>query len=143
MACFLVTHEVTPAFDPEQLLACEKQVIGHLPREIKWVMSWHLPAQNLLLTHWQAPTEQAVRVAIERSGLCGPLPILRIDPALELYPKRYVARRAAAHLRAPAHPAAHKRPAHGPREMSGAYAESIHSVLQARSAEHQGVRVPR
>lgn len=141
MACFLVTHQVGIDFTPEEWLADEKKVIGHLPREIKWVMSWYLPEKQLMLAHWDAPSEQAVRVALERSGICAHLPILRIEPAVELYPKRYVARRNAAH----AHRArdAHKKPSakhktlsHASRELSGAYAESITSVLQARASAH-------
>lgn len=138
MACFLVTHQVGIDFTPEEWLADEKKVIGHLPREIKWVMSWYLPDQQLMLAHWDAPSEQAVRVALERSGICAHLPILRIESAVELYPKRYVARRNAAHAHRTrdAHKkpsATHKTLSHASRELSGAYAESITSALQTRA----------
>lgn len=133
MACFLVTHQVSGDFSQAEWLANEKKVIGHLPREIKWVMSWFLPEQNCMLTHWDAPTEQAVRVTLERSGICHTLPILKIEPAVELYPKRYVARRNAAHKK---QTPKHKHPSHPTHEMSGAYAESISSTLQARAAAH-------
>jgi hypothetical protein len=130
MACFLVTHRASAAFAPDDLVEMEKRVIGHLPRELKWVMTWYLPQQQLVVAHWDAPTEQAVRVALERSGLLAELPISKIESAVELYPKRYVARRNAAQLRAHrAHSSAHT-----PRELSGAYAESIGTLLQTRSA---------
>jgi hypothetical protein len=140
----MVTHQVGEGFSPDAWLDGEKKVIGHLPREIKWVMSWYLPEQQLLLAHWDAPTAQAIRVALERSGLCKSLPILKIETAVEMYPKRYVARRNAAHARCDReHSAPHKKSAtvhkhahHAPRELSGAYAEAIASVLQVRAAEH-------
>lgn len=138
MACFLVTHQVGADFSAEDWLAREKNVIAQLPREIKWLMSWYLPAQRQLVAHWDAPTAQAVRVALERAGICRALPILKIEPALELYPKRFAARRNASHM----HHAHKKRtrkqqPArHCAREMSGAYAEAISSVLQTRAAAH-------
>jgi hypothetical protein len=141
MACFLVTHRVGSAFSSESWLADEKRVIGHLPREIKWVMSWYLPDKQLMLAHWDAPSEQAVRVALERSGIAAALPILKIETAVELYPKRYVARRSAAHAhkeRVAQKKQARKRKAftHATREMSGAYAEAISSILQVRAAAH-------
>ena len=141
MACFLVTHQVGIDFAPEGWLADEKKVIGHLPREIKWVMSWYLPEKQLLLAHWYAQSEQAVRVALERSGICAHLPILHIEPAVEVYPKRYVARRNAAHAHRAReshkkHPSKQKALSHAARELSGAYAESITSVLQARAGAH-------
>lgn len=136
MACFLVTHQVGSDFSADDWLACEKKVIGHLPREIKWVMSWYLPEQHLMIAHWDAPTEQAVRITLERSGICQNLPVLKIEPAVELYPKRYVARRNAAHTHKK-QPHKTKHPAHHvTHEMSGAYAESISSVLQVRAASH-------
>lgn len=142
MACFLVTHHVGADFSAEEWLAREKKIIGRLPREIKWVMSWYLPAPRQMVAHWDAPTEQAVRVALERSGLCESMPILKIETAVELYPKRYVARRNAAHAHKPhaqhgkaptEHP---KRGPHVRHEMSGVYAESVSSALQARAAAH-------
>lgn len=141
MACFLVTHKVSIDFAPDDCLADEKKVIGHLPREIKWVMSWYLPEKQLVLAHWDAPSEQAVRVALERSGICAHLPILHIEPAVELYPKRYVARRNAAHIHQTRgehkkHAPRQKSLPHPSRELSGAYAESITSVLQARTGTH-------
>lgn len=141
MACFLVTHRVGIDFAPDAYLEDEKKVIGHLPREIKWVMSWYLPEKQLLLAHWDAPSEQAVRVALERSGICTHLPILLIEPALEVYPKRYVARRNAAHAQHTReahkkHTPKHRTLPHPSRELSGAYAESITSVLQARAGAH-------
>lgn len=138
MPCFLVTHEVTPEFSAQLLLADEKKVIRSLPREIKWAMSWYMPERGRLVAHWEAPTSQAIYVALERAGLCRTLPILNIEPAIEIYPRRYVARRNAAHAQgAKGRPPARRvkgRARRLRRELSGAFGEAIASTLQTRSA---------
>lgn len=137
MSCFLVTHRVTPEFTQQILLADEKKVIRTLPRELKWEMSWFMPEAQVVVAHWNAPTSQAIHIALERAGLCRILPILKIEPAVEIYPKRYVARRHAAQASKARtaktrNESNHRRRVQ--RELSGAFAESITAALQTRSA---------
>jgi hypothetical protein len=134
MACFLVTHRLLPELSPARLLAEEKRVIRHLPREIKWVMSWLEPEQELVVTHWDAPTGQCVLAQLEHTGLARLMPVLALIPAVEVYPKRRILRGQPAR-RSPGR-ARRSRP---PRVWSGALAESMSATLQNRSARtHTG-----
>lgn len=137
MSCFLVTHRVTPEFTQQILLADEKKVIRTLPRELKWEMSWYLAEAQVVVAHWNAPTSQAIHVALERAGLCRIMPILKIEPAVEIYPKRYVARRHAAQASKGRAAKVQNEPNHRKRvrrELSGAFAEAIAATLQTRAA---------
>lgn len=129
MACFLVIHRAPADFSDQVLLAEEKKVIRLAPREIKWLMSWFDPQQNEVISHWDAPTCQAVRATLEHAGVDRVLPLLEIIPVQEIYPKRYAARRRAARVRS-RQTRSHTRR----RVLTGAYAESIAAVLQTRGA---------
>jgi hypothetical protein len=131
MPNFLVTHHAGDTFCLDEFLNLEKRAVRVLPREIKWEMSWYLPQAEQVITQWEAPTEQAVRVAMERLGMCHKLSLLRIENATPVFPKRYAAYRQA-------RAAASKRIPHGERELSGAYGESIVTLLQTRAGTPHG-----
>ncbi len=126
MPNFLVTHRTAESFCLDEFLSLEKRAVRVLPREIKWTMSWYLPQEEEVMTQWEAPTEQAVRVAMERLGMCHQLALLKIENAMPVFPKRYAAYRQA-------RAASSKRISHGERELSGAYGESIATLLQTRA----------
>lgn len=127
MACFLLTHRLTAELTAERLLTEEKKVLRRLPREIKWVMTWLIPQADLVITHWDAPTRQSVLVELEHAGLDRLMPLVQMEEAIEIYPKRRVQR---AH--APRH-----RKTRARRVWSGPLAESIAMVLQTRRATTQ------
>ena len=123
MPCFMLTHELKDDLTPERLLAEEKRVLRHLPREIKWMMSWIEPESNAVITHWQAPTSQCVLVELEHTGLAELMPLVSVTEAVQVYPKRRVAR---------AHPPRPRKTRSRERVWSGALAESLASALQNR-----------
>lgn len=134
MPSFLVTFAVNGDLDPDPILALEKKVIGHLPREIQWLMSWYAPEENLLLSFWQAPSAQAVSVVLARAECCEKLTLQRIEPVEAVYPRRY----ANAHMHArhtkKAHPAGVQRP-HAEHEWYGTYAEAVGAKMQMHQAK--------
>ncbi len=89
MPCFILTHRVAPAFSQQEMIECNKKLIAGLPKDVKWLQSFYIPADNHVICHYDAPDVQSIRSALTAAGIDHLFPLLRAQEAVEIEPEAY------------------------------------------------------
>ena len=77
MARFIVVHNVAvEEMSQDQLVDLAKQVAARLKPGVEWISSWYTSEANKLLCEWEAPDEEAVRVALGETLKVYPIEII-------------------------------------------------------------------
>ena len=100
MPCFIVTHKPTDDYTQEVGIAAAKKLMAALPKNVKWEMSWLIPEETVVLCHWEAPSGDAIRAALDQAGVSQILPIVQVREAFEMNPQWYAPRKRATRPRA-------------------------------------------
>jgi hypothetical protein len=83
MARFIVVHNVAvEEMSQDQLVDLAKQVAARLKPGVEWISSWYTSEANKLLCEWEAPDEEAIRVALGEA--------LKVYPIEIIYPVIYI-----------------------------------------------------
>lgn len=56
-------------------------------------MSWLIPEEAVILCHWDAPSSDAIRAALDQAGVSPTLPIVQVREAFEMNPRWYAPRK--------------------------------------------------
>jgi len=77
MARFIVVHNVAvEEMSQDQLVDLAKQVAARLKPGVEWISSWYTSEANKLLCEWEAPDEEAIRVALGEALKVYPIEII-------------------------------------------------------------------
>ncbi len=77
MARFIVVHNVAvEEISQDRLVDLAKQVAARLEPGVEWISSWYTSEANKLLCEWEAPDEEAIRVALGEALKVYPIEII-------------------------------------------------------------------